>query len=281
MRSYAGIFSTTAFAKLLKLGDLSFLQSRIAKYDSRALEKGQFESYLDYIKFAYNQLGKNYRNEYFFKNSIINEAIIKHYSLKNTVAFSEFKVGKSVADLTLFNGYSKTFEIKTKMDSPKRLKGQLTDYKKLFNFNYIVTDSSQTEKYLKEDEHSGVIALHYTKGKIYLTEDRPATENHNFDAEIAMKCLRTKEYQSVVKAYYGYLPQMTSFNMYDVCLGLFKDIPPRRLNELFIEAIKSRKFNIEILTKFELELRQVALAMNLNQKKYQNIIDQLNNPIKL
>ena len=281
LRSYAGIFSSSAFGKALKLGNLSFLQNRIAKYDYYDFKNAKFENYLDYIKYAYSELGKNYRNEYFFKNSIINEAIIKHYSLEETIAFSEFKVGKSIADLALFNGYSKSFEIKTKMDSPKRLTGQLMDYQKLFNFNYIVTESSQTEKYLKEDDNSGVIGLHYQKGKIQLTEVRSASDNQSFDAEIAMKCMRTNEYKYVVKKYYGYLPQMTSFNMYEVCLAMIQEIPIKRLNELFIKAIKSRKNNTEILTKFELELRQLALAMNLNDKKYQIIIDQLKKPIKL
>lgn len=281
LRSYAGIFSSTAFAKALSLGDLSFLQNRITKYDYRAYEKGKFENYLDYIKYAYSELGKNYRNEYFFKNSIINESLIKHYSLEETIAFSEFRVGQSIADLALFNGRSKAFEIKTQMDSPKRLKGQLMDYQKLFNFNYIVTESSQTEKYLKEDDNSGVIALHYQKGKVQITEVRAASENQSFDAEIAMRCLRTNEYKYVVKEYYGYLPQMTSFNMYEICLRMIHEIPVSRLKELFIEAIKGRKNNTEILTKFELELRQLALAMNLNDKKYQIIIDQLKNPIKL
>jgi hypothetical protein len=162
-------------------------------------------------------MAKNYRNEYFYKNSFINNLLLTQYGVKDTIALSEFKVGNSVADIVLFNGRSKAFEIKTELDSKTRLKGQIFDYRKVFNECYIITDESLTAKYAIEDENVGIIALKKNSRSVILTEVRKAKFNTNVDAEVIIRCLRTNEYKNIVKAYYGYLPEMTSFNMFDIC----------------------------------------------------------------
>jgi len=68
--------------------------------------------------------------------------------LKNNKAtiFSEFRVGKSVADLAIFNGSSKVFEIKTEFDSDIRLEIQLKNYKKIFNEVFLIITESKLFK---------------------------------------------------------------------------------------------------------------------------------------
>ncbi|MDA3892258.1 MAG: sce7726 family protein [Salinivirgaceae bacterium] len=280
-RSYSGIFSSTSFNKLLRTGDLDFIQARIQQYDRLNYNKGEFSTYLEYIKHAYNEMGKNYRNEYFYKNSFIDKLLINHYGVKETVVMSEFKVGNSVADLVMFNGLSKAFEIKTELDSKARLLGQITDYRKVFNECYIITDETLTAKYAAEDENTGIIALKKGSRGITLTVVRKAKFNTTIEPEVIMRCLRTNEYKNIVKAYYGLLPEMTSFTMFDICSDMIKQIPQKELSELFICEVKKRKSNTAQLKNYNKELRQLALAMNLDKKKYEDIIDKLNKPIKI
>lgn len=281
LRSYSGIFSSTSFFKLLQTGDLGFIKARIKQYDEQKYSQGTFTTYFEYIQHIYKEIEKKYRNEYFYKNSFINNLLLSQYGVKDTIALNEFKVGNSIADIVLFNGVSKAFEIKTELDSKKRLKSQITDYRKVFNECYIITDESLVTKYATEDENSGIIALKKSSRSVSLTEVRKAKFKDSIDPETTMRCLRTNEYKNIVKKYFGALPEMTSFTMFDICSNLIKQIPPKELSLLFVHEVKKRKSNTEYLKNFNKELRQLALAMNLDNKKYDNIIEQLNKPIKI
>lgn len=281
MRSYSTVFSSTSFSKVLKGDDLSFIDSKIKRYDENTIKSGKVSTYLEYIRHIYAELSKNYRNEYLYKNSFINNLLLKEYGVKNTIAINEFRVGNSIADIVLFNGSSKAFEIKTELDSKRRLKSQIADYTEIFDECYIITDESLIEKYSNENDLVGLIALQKFPRSIKMTEVRKAKKNEAINPETLIRCIRTSEYKSIVQQFYGKLPEMNSFNMFDVCLQLIKEIPLDALRTLFIDVLKTRKTNTALLKSFEKELRQLALAMQINEKKYQYLLAKLNNPINL
>lgn len=280
MRSYSSIFSTTYFSKLLKNDDYSFINSKIMKYDQLLVGK-EILTYHDYIKFVYKELSKQYRNEYIFKNTFINELLINKYGLKDTIAINEFRVGDSIADIVLFNGTSKAFEIKTELDSNKRLIGQLADYSKIFKESYIVTYETLVDKYLNEDNSVGIISLEKHSRGLKMTEIRPSKVNSEIDPECIIRSLRTNEYKSIVKQYFGELPVMNSFNMFDICRDLILQIPLNDLNYLFIEQLKKRKSNTLTIESHIKELRQIGLAMNIDDKTHRILEEKLNKNIQI
>lgn len=280
LRGYSSIFSSTYFLKLLQKDDYSFIDSKILQYDYHKIGNS-IETYYDYIKYIYKELSKDYRNEYVYKNTFINELLIKSYGLKDTIAINEFRVGDSIADIVLFNGTSKAFEIKTELDSSKRLNGQLADYRKIFKESYIVTHEALIDKYLKEDDSVGIIALEEHSKSLKMIEIRPAKVNLEINPETVIRSIRTSEYKGIIKQYYGELPIMNSFNMFDICSNLLMQIPKEDLNKLFIEQLKKRKSNTIKIDSFFKELRQIGLAMNINDKMHQNLLVKLNKPIEI
>ena len=280
MRSYSSVFSSTSFSRLLQYDDYSFIDSKIVRYDFSKVGKS-IETYYDYIRYIYNELRKQYRNEYIYKNTFINELLINFYGVKNTVAINEFKVGKSIADIVLFNGTSKAFEIKTELDSNNRLSGQLNDYTKIFSECYIITHEALVDKYLKVDEAIGIIELIENPRSLKMREIRPAQKNKKINSETVIRSIRTNEYKDIIKLYYGELPEMNSFNMFNICDDLMKQIPFEDLNKLFLEQLKKRKSNTGIIKLFYKELRQLGLAMNFDYKTYQQLFGKLNKPIRI
>jgi len=280
LRSYSSVFSSTSFQKLLQYDDYSFLNAKIERFDKPRIGKN-FNTYYDYIQFIYRALTKKYRNEYVYKNTFVNKLLLEQYGVKNTVAINEFRVGNSIADIVLFNGTSKAFEIKTELDSNKRLEGQLTDYTKIFKKCYVITHESLIEKYLRENEHIGGIELIERPKSLVMREVRAASENEHIDADTLIRSIRTTEYKSIVKQYHGELPEMNSFNMFDTCRDLMKQIPNEQLNHLFIEELKKRKSNTDIIRTFHNELRHLCLAMNINAELYQELNSKLSKPINL
>ncbi len=207
--------------------------------------------------------------------------MLDQYGIKDTVAINEFRVGNSIADIVMFNGTSKAFEINTELDSNKRLSSQLADYSKIFKKCYVITHESLTEKYLFEDDHIGIIEFIEHPKSVAMREVRSAIENQTIDVETLIRSIRTHEYKSIIKNYFGELPEMNSFNMFEICKEMMKHIPNETLNQLFIGELKKRKSNTNILEIFHKELRQLFFAMNLNEKSFRELDYKLSKHINL
>jgi hypothetical protein len=278
LRSYSSIFSSSYFSRLLKFDDYSFIDDNILQFDQIKIGK-KFDTYYEYIKYVYNELSKEYRNEYVYKNTFLTELLINSYGVKDTVAISEFKIGNSIADIVLFNGTSKAFEIKTELDSRRRLNGQLIDYRKIFKECYVIIHEAFMDDYLIENDSVGVIVLEREKRSLKMREIRKAKENFDIDSDAVMHCIRTEEYKTIILEYYGHLPKMNSFNMFEICRGLMHEIPSETLHTLFIEQLKKRKSNTQNLVVFQKELRQLGLSMNINDNAHEKLLYKLNKPI--
>ena len=277
LRSYSSAFSRNVFSDILSYSDFSRLDWLYHHYDSNLYDGG---SYMDYLLHVYKTLIKSYRCEYIYKNEIINQLLLKKYGTKDTIAFNEFKVGDSIVDFAMMNGESKAFEIKTKLDTPRRLKKQMSDYRKIFNRCYIVVDESECEFYANHlDEATGIVALSYKRGSIRLDEYRPAKRLEDIDSDVLMKCLRTSEYENIVREYFGELPDVPTYNLFEACKGKISHIDSAILNCLFLQEIKKRKSPTGYLKDSPKILRQIILSMNLTPKNQEILISKLNNPI--
>lgn len=279
-RNYSSVFTRRNFNAIMKYNDYSYMDQLIKWYDK--IEVGEkFLSYRDYIEYVYQQMQKSYRNEYFYKNILLNKLILKQYKASETVVINEFKVGKSIADIAMFNGKSVVYEIKTELDSSLRLSSQLSDYRKVFDECYIVTDESLVDKYLDADRYAGVIKLK-AKGRGFVLEEvRHSVNNNEFDAETVMGTLHTDEYIKIVEQYYKEVPQVGDFDIYNECKKLIKKIPMVDLKSLFLTQIKSRKTNFDVLRESPKELKQIILSLRFNNRNYNTLIKKLNKSISL
>lgn len=276
---YSSIFSRSNFEKLLRNDDYSLFQETIKDYDKGGVGK-YLITYSDFIQHIYKYMIKNYRNEYIFKNSLINQ-IIKDYGTKTTAIFNEFAVGNSIVDMALFNGISRAFEIKTELDTNKRLKNQLADYKKIFNQCYIVIHESHIQKYESFDSDSGIIALSIHRGQVKLTTVKEAKYNQRIDPHILIRCLRTSEYKELIKRYYGFLPEMNSFTAFDICEKMLVEIPSVHLSKLFIDIMKERRSNMGTVLRINKHIRQISLCLHLSEKDKDLVEYKLKQPIQI
>lgn len=277
LRSYSSAFSRSVFSDIANFSDFSHLDWLITHYEE-PLDANA--SYMDYLSYMYAAMSKSYRCEYVYKNEIINQLLINKYGTRHTVAFNEFRVGDSIVDLAMMNGESKAFEVKTTLDSPKRLAKQMNDYKKVFDKSYIVVDAEECECYSNcVDDSTGIVSLSYVRGRIVLEEYRSAKRHEMIDASSLMKCLRTSEYKNIVNSYFGMLPEVSSFDMYEACRELLTKIPSETLGILFLTEVKKRKSATGRLKLFPKEIRQIMLALNLSRSRQEMLITNLYKPI--
>lgn len=278
LRDYSSLFSRSEVLSWLKM-DFTSINFKIARYDESWLKSNK-STYLDYLKYVYSVLSTNYQNEYIFKNEFLNKWLISEVGETNSQVFSEFRVGDSIADLAMFNGCSKIFEIKTELDSDTRLNLQLKNYRKAFNEIYILVPKSKLNSYTKFDRTVGLITYDSKLENTFFLE-REAKTNNEIEPTTIMTILHTKEYKSIVKRYYGYLPSMTSFSQYSICSELILKIPADNLNNLFISEIKKRGNNHALSSRYYKEFNQLFLALKMNRGSKNNMINILKTPIQL
>jgi len=258
--------------------DFTSIDYKIERYDAQWLNYNNV-SYIDYLKHIYNVLEAHYQTEYILKNSFLNEWLIKEIGESDSRVFNEYRVGNAVADLVMFNGISKVFEIKTEYDSDKRLALQLENYRKAFNHIFLIIPESKFTAYKITDERVGLITFNGNKEQKF-TLQRDAVVNQEVDAETIMHILHTHEYKTIVKSYFGQLPEMTSFNQFQKCRELIKTIPNHLLNKYFIEQMKSRNLENVLSSRYYKEFNQLILAHKLNKDEKNNMIKKLKSPLK-
>lgn len=280
LRSYSSVFSRSVFTRLIKFDDFSAINRVGRTYDEDRMD-GKY-TYADYLDWMYLSLVSQYRNEYVIKNALTNR-IVSHNKGRNITIFNEFKVGDSIADIATFNGKSCVYEIKTELDSPKRLESQLDSYLKFFQECYLVVPRRMVEEYLPYiDGRMGIWTVSTNKGKVSFSNFRRADKlTDNMDVDILMRVLWIAEYESIVKQYFGKLPQVGYFEMYDACKEMLQKIPVQLLSKMVVDVIKKRKRNDLVFDNEQKSLTQICLALNINGRQYHKMRENLSKTITI
>lgn len=270
LRDFSTLFSRSEVNRWLK-GDFNSIDIKLERYN--LIEKNKGNSYLKFLRNTYHILEKNYPNEYVLKNEFLNKWLKKELGTNNSAIFNEFRIGKAIADLAMFNGISKVFEIKTILDKEYRLSNQIQEYRKIFNEVYIIVPDVLLTKYSNYDESIGIITFDSNSKKFKIVQR--AKRNKELNPETLMEVLHTKEYLEITEEYYEQLPQMNSFNQFEICKGLISKIPQKELNDLFLSKMKKRKINNHFFNKVNNEFNQICLSLNLKKEERDNLINSL------
>ena len=192
------------------------------------------------ISEIYQYLGSSYRNEYFYKNTLLNKLIISVHRLKTTTALTEVPVAKSKADFIMINGKAVVYEIKTELDTFERLETQLRDYYKAFDHVCVVTSESQAEDLLTKlnDSPTGIYVL--TNKNTIKRLKEPEQCRVNLEKEQIFKILNKPEYENLIKNARKDLPCVTPVNYYRECKRIACELSIEELYGLFLKELKKR-----------------------------------------
>lgn len=270
LRDFSSLFTRSEVFRWMK-DDFNSIDVKLKRYG--LLEKKKGKPYLSILKETYSTIEKEYPNEYILKNEFLNQWLKEEIGTTNSVIFNELRVGKAIADLAMFNGVSKVFEIKTILDKEYRLPKQIEEYKKIFNEVYIIIPKVYLPKYKNFDKTIGII-LYESDSKSFNIE-RKSKSYSQININVMMDTLHTKEYLKICKSYYTELPKMNSFNQFDICKKLISKIPKHELNNLFIGTIKERKINNSFFNETNKEFNQICLSLNLDELDRKDLIKKL------
>ncbi len=280
MHDYSSLFSYASWSKTLNTGIPKDIHNVFWKYDGDRFSV-EHPTYLWYLSWVYKCLLKNYRNEYIYKNELVNKHILRHFGKTTSVAVNEFRVADTVADLVLFNGESMCFEIKSDLDSPQRLSSQMECYQRVFEQCYILVPADVVDEYRRMvDDSVGILTLRYCRnGKASIKVEQGAKKNKHIDVDVLMRSVRSGEYRWMVKKAFGKLPDVTDFEMYDACRERLRQLSDKQLHLLFREAVKMRGPIISNLMSVSPIFRQMSLSLNLSQNNVRELQNMYNHII--
>lgn len=211
-------------------------------YKKCNIQNKDIVSVADFYDFGYKSLLKNYPNEYVFKNLITQKILIGKHSLKSSALFAELRILNSKVDVAIFNGTSYAYEIKTEFDNFNKLKKQLNNYKKVFEYINIVTVESKLKclkKILQYDDNIGILIL--TNKRTLSTIKKAQSNLDNIDNSYLFSLLHKIEYLKIIKKHCGYVPNVPNMQIYDVCKELFINLPIETTFKETVNIMKQRK----------------------------------------
>lgn len=267
LRDLSSLFSRSEALRWFK-NDFSSINTKLQRYNNYDNFKGK--SYLDVLKKAYKTVEKNYPNEYVVKNEFLHKWLLKELGQTHSVVYNEFRIGKAVADLAMFNGISKVFEIKTILDKETRLSSQLLEYKKIFNEVYLIVPNCQLEKYATYDITVGIITYESNSKQFHLY--RKAIYSNEIDIDVIMNVLHTKEYLKIIQENFTDRPVMNAFTQFEICKKMISMLSANDLNKFLIECLKKRQINNAFLNKSNYQFNQIFLSLNLSKKQRDSLI---------
>ncbi len=233
------------------------------------------------ISEIYQYLGYSYRNEYFYKNTLINKLIINAHRLKTTTALTEVPVAKSKADFIMINGKAVVYEIKTELDTFERLESQINDYYKAFDHVCVVTSEAQAEE-LSIRFAGNPVGIYVLSNKNTLRRIKePKMYRNNLDKEQIFKILNKPEYESIVRKIIKKLPNVTPVNYYRECKKIACQLPVEKLYDLFLKELKKRnKIDIRDLNRIPYALRFLVYFSKFQKEQLVELDEYLNQPFE-
>ena len=227
-----------------------------------------------FFEWVYNLLFKNYRNEYIYKNVLANKILLGKHSLNTSQILTEFRVGRSKADVVLLNGTSTVYEITSEYDSFARLESQMRSYFEIFDFINVITSPTQAEKLFSIlPDKAGILVL--TDRNTISTKRKPKSNRENINPETLFDSIRKTEYTRIIKEYYGALPDVPNTQIYRVCKKLFCKIPPVKIHDLTIKTLKERnnsKILRDFIDKAPSSVSAYAMSVSGQEKKMQKLL---------
>lgn len=267
----AKIFSSSNIQSVSE-GDFS-LVSRVAKcYQERFDDTFTVGSVFD---FCYGLLSKEYRNEYYYKNSIARKILIGRHSVKNSTMFTEFRVGVSKADCVIVNGISTCYEIKTDYDNLNRLTSQLESYVKIFDKVIVVVSEKHLDSVLNSaPELVGVILLN-KKGAFQEIRAAQLIDT-NIDVKVLMRSLRREEYVGLTEALYGIAPNVSNTEIFRECERLLTLATNDRVRKEFRRVIRrTRALDENFILSLPASLLVAGVEFGMSRKAQARLVDNM------
>lgn len=254
-------------------GDLS-LVTRVAKcYQDSFDDTFTVASVFD---FCYSLLCREYRNEYYYKNSIAKKILLGRHSINSSTMLTEFRVGANKADCVIINGISTCYEIKTDYDNLTRLKSQIDSYLKIFDkVNVVVSKKNLNSVLHTVPEEVGVVLLN--KSGTFREMRSAKFTDAQIDVRVLMRSLRREEYVGLTELVFGAAPNVANTEIFRECERLLITAANEKIRTEFRKIIRqTRALDKDFILSLPTSLLAAGVEFGTSRKARVGLVENMN-----
>lgn len=233
-------------------------------------------TYRSVITDFYQELMHTHRNEYFYKNELLNSLLIQNGKISSRSALTELPVADSKTDMIFVdeNDVGTVYEIKTELDTLNRLESQIHDYYKAFPYIYVVTSSNHFQQLEQALEGTNVGIIELTNDNEFASRKEAAYNASSLSHDVLFRILRKKEFESIILKYFGKLPDVSDFVYYGTCLELLKKLDIVLFQKEVMSCLRKRNL-VRDVESFTNNVPYELSFYGYFSKKYKNKWDML------
>ncbi|RFA06862.1 hypothetical protein B7R21_18050 [Subtercola boreus] len=192
-------------------------------------------------------------------------------------------MGESIADVTVLNGTSTVYEVKTDLDSFARLPDQIADYRSRAEFVYVVVSERRLETALRHlVDGVGLIGLRQ-RGALVIA--REATSNLELlEIDHLFQLLRQSEALNILAAERRWVPKVQSGDLWHAMRDAFATLDLSTVHAHTVRALKSRSAGTSKIVSdpaFPRSARALAYGSEISLAGADRLLKRLAEPLAL
>lgn len=282
LSAYSRLFSSAVVRELAtKRKSIRFArlaaESGVLKQARKACVVGDvFDAAFDVLK------QEGLRDEYIYKAALTHRVLLGKHNLKTACMLTEFRAGECKADISILNGTSTVFEIKSERDSLTRLERQIKNYKRVFASVVVIVSESHVSSVLRATSKDvGVLSLSRryqisTKREAIVSPGRicPATV---FDS------LRIAEAKSILKYLGRTVPELPNTQMHAALRSMFATLDPEAVHEGMLETLKKSRSLLplaKLVEQLPRSLQPAALWVPMRKSDHDKLVAAVQTPLQ-
>jgi hypothetical protein len=275
------LFSAGIFAEMSKKGESGVFARLLVelglsqRLDALSLVRDVFNAVYTHLCTEGN------RDEYVYKAALTHKVLLGKHSLNTASMMTEFRVGKSRADIVILNGTATVYEVKSERDSLRRLDSQLDEYRKVFAQVCVLAPETHVDGILAvAPADVGVMCL----GKRHrISQVRNPVNNPGRICPIALfEVLRSAEAKQILINLGFEIPAVPNTLLHSVLRNQFEKLNPILLHQEMVKVLKttrSLKMVGDLLPRLPSSLHLAALMQNVPAKHHENLVKAINTPL--
>ena len=257
------------FARLVKEAELTDPQ----KVDASISDV--FESAFSFLK------RRKYRHEYIYKAALAQKILMGTHSLNTASMLTEFRVGRSKADVAILNGTGTVYEIKSERDTLSRLKHQLADYASVFAVVNVIVGENHLEEVLRSaPRHTGVMVLS-SRHTIRTVREGKNRERYTCPRSI-FHSVNLKEAELILRRVGMSIPDVPNTVRYDTFEEMFCKLKPSTAHREMVEVLKKTRSLAalgDVVDAVPPSLQMAMLTTKFKRRDRERLMQALHTPV--
>jgi hypothetical protein len=222
------------------------------------------------------------RDEYVYKAALAKRILLGRHNLNTACMLTEFRAGACKADVTILNGTTTVYEIKSERDSLSRLDRQLANYREVFASVVVIACEKHVPSLLRSlPSDVGIMSL--TNRHQIRTLREPLDRPERISPVAVLESLRTDEAKAILSCLGAAVPQVPNTALRTELRRCFATLRAEDVHGAMLQVLKRTrdlKPLAEFLAQLPGSLHAAALSIPLRKADYGRMVQAVNVPME-